>query len=159
MNTNEKYFLNSSHAALSSFQSSGRITSRYAVRLRSPNARLRLALCIRKRYMNSQPVHFNRPRAYKKKDKGRKQMKNQITSPKRVRNNANLLGFYVAILTTVLTVVTFGIAIFTPPISGSFCQGSCIEYPFMCVRLSNPSIHQPLSIDIWIASLAEVNVV
>ena len=30
---------------------------------------------------------------------------------------------------------------------------------FMCVRLSNPSIHQPLSIDIWIASLAEVNVV
>ena len=30
---------------------------------------------------------------------------------------------------------------------------------YMCVRLSNPSIHQPLSIDIWIASLAEVNVV
>ena len=29
----------------------------------------------------------------------------------------------------------------------------------MCVRLSNPSIHQPLSLDIWIASIAEVNVV
>ena len=29
----------------------------------------------------------------------------------------------------------------------------------MCVRLSNPPIHQPLSFDIRIASLAEVNVV
>jgi len=60
-------------------------------------------------------------------------MKNQMTSSRTVnfvKNNTNLLGFYVAILTTVLTVVTFGIAIFTPPISGSFCQGSCIEYPF-----------------------------
>ena len=29
----------------------------------------------------------------------------------------------------------------------------------ICVRLSNPSIHQPLSSDIWIAALAEVNAV
>jgi hypothetical protein len=60
-------------------------------------------------------------------------MKNQITSSKTVNsvtNNANLLGFYAAILTTVVTVVTFGISIFTPPISGPFCKGSCIEYPF-----------------------------
>ncbi len=60
-------------------------------------------------------------------------MKNQLTSSKTVNSatdNANLLGFYIAILTTVLTVVTFGIAFFTPPISGPFCQGSCIEYPF-----------------------------
>ncbi|PPA79510.1 MAG: hypothetical protein C00003105_01806 [ANME-2 cluster archaeon HR1] len=60
-------------------------------------------------------------------------MKNQVTSSEivnSVTNNANLLGFYAAILTTVITVVTFGIAIFTPPISGAFCVGSCIEYPF-----------------------------
>jgi len=60
-------------------------------------------------------------------------MKNQITSSKTVNSptdNANLLGFYIAILITVLTVVTFGIAFFTPPISGPFCRGSCIEYPF-----------------------------
>jgi len=60
-------------------------------------------------------------------------MKNQVTSSKivnSVTNNANLLGFYAAILTAVITVVTFGIAIFTPPISGAFCVGSCIEYPF-----------------------------
>ena len=31
---NEKYFLNSSHAALSSFQSSGRITAKMRFRLR-----------------------------------------------------------------------------------------------------------------------------
>jgi len=61
-------------------------------------------------------------------------MKNQMTSSRTVnfaKNNANLFGFYVAILTIVLTVVTFGISIFTPPISGPFCQGSCIEYPFI----------------------------
>ena len=60
-------------------------------------------------------------------------MKNQVTSSEivnSVTNNANLLGFYAAILTAIITVVTFGIAIFTPPISGAFCVGSCIEYPF-----------------------------
>lgn len=44
--------------------------------------------------------------------------------------NKNKLGFYTAILTTVVTVVTFIIAIFTPPISGPFCEVSCIKYPF-----------------------------
>lgn len=48
-----------------------------------------------------------------------------------VKNNANLLGFYTSMLTTVLTVVTFGIAVFTPPISGPFCVENCIEYPFL----------------------------
>lgn len=60
-------------------------------------------------------------------------MKSQVRSFKAVNsvtNNANLLGFYAAIITTVLTLVAFGIAIFTPPISGPFCAGSCIEYPF-----------------------------
>ncbi len=45
-------------------------------------------------------------------------------------NNSNLLGFYTAITTSLLTLVTFGIAIFTPPLSGPFCTGSCVEYPF-----------------------------
>ena len=47
------------------------------------------------------------------------------------KNNENLLGFYSSILITVLTVITFGIAVFTPPLSGPFCLGSCIEYPFL----------------------------
>ncbi|MDY0020532.1 MAG: hypothetical protein RBT47_11060, partial [Anaerolineae bacterium] len=40
------------------------------------------------------------------------------------------LGFYTALLTSVLTLVTFGIAFFTPPISGPSCQANCITYPF-----------------------------
>ncbi|OPX90166.1 MAG: hypothetical protein A4E53_01052 [Pelotomaculum sp. PtaB.Bin104] len=47
-----------------------------------------------------------------------------------VKRNTNLLGFYAAISTTVFTMVTFGIAILTPPLSGPFCTGSCFEYPF-----------------------------
>jgi hypothetical protein len=39
-------------------------------------------------------------------------------------------NFYIAILTAFITIVTFGIALFTPPISGPFCPDSCIEYPY-----------------------------
>lgn len=60
-------------------------------------------------------------------------MKNQVTTFRTadsVTYNANLLGFYAAIITTVVTAVTFGIAIFTPPLSGPFCVGSCFNYPY-----------------------------
>lgn len=50
---------------------------------------------------------------------------------KTVADNANLLGFYTAITTTVLTLVTFAGAILTPPLSGPYCTGSCFEYPFL----------------------------
>lgn len=33
-------------------------------------------------------------------------------------------------MTTLLTVVTFGIAIFTPPLAGPYCTGGCFEYPY-----------------------------
>jgi hypothetical protein len=39
-------------------------------------------------------------------------------------------GYYMSIITAVLTTITFGIAICTPPLSGPFCTGSCFEYPF-----------------------------
>lgn len=39
-------------------------------------------------------------------------------------------GYYTSITTTLLTVITFGIAINTPPLSGPFCTGSCFEYPY-----------------------------
>jgi len=48
-----------------------------------------------------------------------------------VQKNISLLGFYAAIFTTLVTIVTFGIAIFTPPISGPFCAGSPIKYPYL----------------------------
>jgi hypothetical protein len=44
--------------------------------------------------------------------------------------NANLFGLYTALLTTVVTLITFGIAIFTPPLAGPYCTGSCFAYPY-----------------------------
>ena len=35
-----------------------------------------------------------------------------------------------ALLTLALTLLTFVIAILTPPMSGPFCQGGCFEYPY-----------------------------
>jgi uncharacterized membrane protein YhaH (DUF805 family) len=39
-------------------------------------------------------------------------------------------GFWFAFLTSFLAVLTFGIAICTPPVSGPFCQGGCVSYPY-----------------------------
>ena len=47
-----------------------------------------------------------------------------------VTTNASALGFYASILAAVLTVITFAIAILTPPISGPSCVEDCIEYPY-----------------------------
>lgn len=40
------------------------------------------------------------------------------------------LGFYVAVLTAIVTTATFVIAIATPPLSGPWCTANCFEYPF-----------------------------
>jgi hypothetical protein len=40
-------------------------------------------------------------------------------------------GFYAALVTTALTVVTFGIAILTPPYGGPYCvESHCYQYPY-----------------------------
>jgi hypothetical protein len=41
------------------------------------------------------------------------------------------VGFYSAILTTVMTIVTFGLALTAIPISGANCREACIEYPYL----------------------------
>jgi hypothetical protein len=46
------------------------------------------------------------------------------------RTRASFYGFYAALFTAFLTVVTFVIALFTPPLSGPFCSDSCLQYPF-----------------------------
>jgi len=59
-------------------------------------------------------------------------MDNQV-SPRTLNSkttNVNTLGFYSAILATVMTVVTFTIAFLTPPLSGPGCTGSCFTYPY-----------------------------
>lgn len=45
-------------------------------------------------------------------------------------NTASKVGFYAAILTTLLTVVTFIIAFNTPPLSGPGCTAGCFSYPY-----------------------------
>jgi hypothetical protein len=40
------------------------------------------------------------------------------------------VGFYSALLTSILTIVTFGIAFMTPPLSGPWCTEGCFSYPF-----------------------------
>ena len=44
--------------------------------------------------------------------------------------NTKSFGYYVSVLTAILTVVTFGIAVCTPPLSGPFCKGDCFQYPY-----------------------------
>lgn len=39
-------------------------------------------------------------------------------------------GYYISLFTAVITIITFGIAICTPPLSGPFCKEGCFEYPY-----------------------------
>jgi hypothetical protein len=41
------------------------------------------------------------------------------------------VGFYTAIFTSVITLVTFGFAIVAVPISGANCVEGCIDYPYL----------------------------
>lgn len=38
--------------------------------------------------------------------------------------------YYIAVTTSIVTLITFVIAFFTPPLSGPFCEGSCLSYPY-----------------------------
>lgn len=40
------------------------------------------------------------------------------------------LGLWASLCTAVITVVSFAVAIFTPPRSGPFCTGPCVVYPY-----------------------------
>ncbi len=48
------------------------------------------------------------------------------------------LGFWSAILTTALTIITFGIAVATPPLGGPYCTGGCYSYPYSDVASRFP---------------------
>lgn len=39
-------------------------------------------------------------------------------------------GYYVSLVTAITTIITFGIAFMTPPLSGPFCVAGCFEYPY-----------------------------
>lgn len=40
-------------------------------------------------------------------------------------------GYYSALLTVSLTILSFGLALYAIPISGANCPGDCIEYPYL----------------------------
>jgi hypothetical protein len=46
------------------------------------------------------------------------------------RSDSAQFGYYISIFTAVITIITFGIAICTPPLSGPFCKSGCFEYPY-----------------------------
>jgi hypothetical protein len=54
----------------------------------------------------------------------------QIRSQTTARESAMKLGYIISLVMTLLAIITFGIAICTPPVSGPFCQTSCIGYPY-----------------------------
>jgi hypothetical protein len=47
-------------------------------------------------------------------------------------------SFYTALGTTFLTILTFVIAILTPPLSGPFCQSGCYQYPYLDIASRFP---------------------
>ena len=53
------------------------------------------------------------------------------SNPDLSMRTSNMVGFYAAVITVVITVVTFGFAMIAVPISGANCPGDCVEYPYL----------------------------
>ncbi len=51
-------------------------------------------------------------------------------SPSIPDTRANRFAYYTALAMSGITLITFVIGFFTPPVSGPFCPGDCLEYPF-----------------------------
>lgn len=74
---------------------------------------------------------------------------------------SDLVGFYSAIVTSILTGITFGFAITAIPISGANCRTDCIEYPYLNTvsqfpkdyMWMVPAILLMLSYVVWIISI------
>jgi hypothetical protein len=48
------------------------------------------------------------------------------------------VGYYSAVLTAIATVVTFAIAVLTPPFSGPLCKSGCFKYPYLDIASRFP---------------------
>ena len=68
---------------------------------------------------------------------------------------SHLVGFYTAIFTVIMTVVTFGFAITAIPISGANCGDLCIEYPYLNTLTQFPKdyLWMPLAIILTLSYL------
>jgi hypothetical protein len=56
-----------------------------------------------------------------------------MTTPTEAAHLTGRFGYWASLSTGLMTLVSFGIAINTPPISGPFCQEGCIRYPYLDV--------------------------
>jgi hypothetical protein len=56
---------------------------------------------------------------------------NSVEGPEPTTSAANRVGIYSSILTVVMTLVTFGLAITAVPNSGAGCLENCFEYPYL----------------------------
>lgn len=54
-----------------------------------------------------------------------------VSSSELSARTSHQVGYYAAILTTIITVITFGFAMVAVPISGANCPGECVEYPYL----------------------------
>lgn len=68
---------------------------------------------------------------------------------------SNSVGFYTAIFTVIMTVITFGFAITAIPISGANCGDLCIEYPYLNTLSQFPKdyLWMPLAIILTLSYL------
>lgn len=68
-------------------------------------------------------------------------------------SNPNRFGYYSALLTTVITIVTFGFAMIAVPISGANCPQDCVEYPYLDTAAQYPRdfLWMPLAIVLVLA--------
>jgi len=83
-------------------------------------------------------------------------MKNRALTDKpvfTVTNNTNRLGFHAAILTSIMTVVTFVIAYNTPPLSGPYSVGPGFQYPYLDIASRFPRDYY------WMFSALMLNVI
>jgi len=69
---------------------------------------------------------------------------------------ASRFGFYAAILTSVITLVTFGFALVAIPISGANCPSDCIAYPYLDTSSQYPRdfLWMPLAMAMLLAYVA-----
>ncbi|MBN1202801.1 MAG: hypothetical protein JXJ20_13195 [Anaerolineae bacterium] len=51
---------------------------------------------------------------------------------------SNRVGFYAGIATSIITIITFGLAMFAIPISGANCPSDCIQYPYLDTEAQFP---------------------
>jgi len=54
-----------------------------------------------------------------------------IHDPGLLSLTSSRFGYYSALFTTIITIVTFGFAMAAIPISGANCPGDCVEYPYL----------------------------